>query len=109
MGRSIITQTDIFNDTEAKLRDFRNILRMQDREAFDNLMAYVRKHTPAASQLLQYYPLEAFLLAITLEQEKGAYRLKDIIGQMLNIIEKYEDRIEFLENRLSSLEELLKE
>ncbi len=108
MGRSITTQTDIFNDTESRLNEFRDLLVVQDKEAFDNLMAHARKHITNASELLQYYPLEALLFSITLEQEKGAYRLKDIIGELLNVIEKYDDRIEVLENKVLAYEEQLK-
>ena len=61
-------------------------------------------HITNASELLQYYPLESSLIFNHFgARKKVAYRLKDIIGELLNVIEKYDDRIEALENKVLRL------
>jgi hypothetical protein len=105
MGRSLSTQTDLFNSIESKLNSYRNILRLQDKEAFDNIMAHARKHLPSASEAAHFYPLEIMLLAISLEQEKGSYRLLDKIDELLNLYESIEERLIKLEVILKDFQE----
>jgi len=105
MGRSLSTQTDLFNALDAKLKGYRRALRMQDRLAFDSLMVYARKHLPSASLASHLYPLEIFLLSITLEQEKNAENLYDLYKKLLNLYEDLDRRMAYCEENSQNLKE----
>ncbi len=105
MGRSLATQTDLFNLLDTELRDYRRALRLQDQVTFDNLMGYARKHLTSASQASDFYPLEIFLLSISLEQEKKSEMLQDLYKKLLNLYESLDERLAYCEEILEKLQQ----
>ncbi len=75
MGRTIRTITDAYHHEEQILTQFRRGLRRVDQVSFDELMASVRKHMAAASLATDALPMEMFLLAMLLEQQKEIRRM----------------------------------
>ena len=70
MGRTLITITQLLNDTEANLSAFRRTLRRSDQYVFDGLFAAARRHIAAIGQAESLLPFESALLAMLLEQSK---------------------------------------
>lgn len=75
MGRTIRTITDAYHHEEQILTKFRRGLRKTDQISFDDLMVSVRKHMAAASLATDALPMEMFLLAMLLEQQKELKRM----------------------------------
>ncbi|WKZ45887.1 MAG: hypothetical protein QY302_08840 [Anaerolineales bacterium] len=70
MGRTLITITQLLNETEANLSAFRRTLRRSDQYVFDGLLASARRHIAAIGQAESLLPFETALLAMLLEQAK---------------------------------------
>ena len=70
MGRTVVTITQVLNETEASLSGFRRALRKHDQYIFDGLFASARQHIAAIGQADSLLPFESALLAILLEQSK---------------------------------------
>ena len=50
MGRTLVTITQLLNETEANLSAFRRTLRRSDQYVFDGLFAAARRHIAAIGQ-----------------------------------------------------------
>lgn len=70
MGLTVITITQLLNETEADLRAFRRTLRRSDQYVFDGLFASARRHIAAIGQAESLLPFESALLSMLLEQAK---------------------------------------
>lgn len=103
MGRSLATQTDLFNSLDIELMEYRRALRITDQVIFDNLLIYARKHLAPAGFASHLYPLEIFLLSISLEQEKDAESLHNLYKKLLNLYEDIDQRISRCEEILEKL------
>lgn len=82
MGRTVITITQLLNETEADLRAFRRTLRRSDQYVFDGLFAAARRHIAAIGQSESLLPFEAALLAILLEQAKETAVLQQELDEL---------------------------
>ena len=82
MGRTLITITQLLNETEASLSGFRRTLRKHDQYVFDGLFASARLHIAAIGQSDSLLPFETALLAILLEQAKAIALLQHEIEQL---------------------------
>jgi hypothetical protein len=58
MGRTVITITQLLNETEADLSAFRRTLRRGDQYVFDGLFASARRHIAAIGQAESLLPFE---------------------------------------------------
>ena len=70
MGRTLVTITQLLNETETNLSAFRRTLRRSDQYVFDGLFAAARRHIAAIGQAESLLPFESALLAMLLEQSK---------------------------------------
>lgn len=74
MGHTLPTITGHFERFLSSLRTFRRALRKSDQIAFDDLLAEVKQHLPAASYAANVIPGISFLLAAVLEKHKQLAR-----------------------------------
>jgi hypothetical protein len=70
MGRTVKTASMLIGEEAGRWSDFRAALRQKDREAFDRLVAYSRRHFSAISNSGIIDPFEAVVLSLLLEYEK---------------------------------------
>ncbi|MCL4273230.1 MAG: hypothetical protein KJZ77_05105 [Anaerolineales bacterium] len=82
MGRTVITITQLLNETEADLRAFRRTLRRSDQYVFDGLFAAARRHIAAIGQAESLLPFESALLAMLLEQAKEIAVLRQELDEL---------------------------
>ena len=83
MGRTLITITQLLNDTEANLSAFRRTLRRSDQYVFDGLFAAARRHIAAIGQAESLLPFESALLAMLLEQSKEIAVLEQKVEELI--------------------------
>ena len=83
MGRTLVTITQLLNETEANLSAFRRTLRRSDQYVFDGLFAAARRHIAAIGQAESLLPFESALLAIVLEQSKEIAILPQKIEELI--------------------------
>ena len=83
MGRTLVTITQLLNETEANLSAFRRTLRRSDQYVFDGLFAAARRHIAAIGQAESLLPFESALLAMWLEQSKEIAVLEQKIEELI--------------------------
>ena len=83
MGRTLVTITQLLNETEANLSAFRRTLRRSDQYVFDGLFAAARRHISAIGQAESLLPFESALLAILLEQSKEIAVLEQKVEELI--------------------------
>jgi len=83
MGRTLVTITQLLNETEANLSAFRRTLRRSDQYIFDGLFAAARRHIAAIGQAESLLPFEAALLAMLLEQSKEIAVLEQKVEELI--------------------------
>lgn len=82
MGRTLITITQLLNETEVNLSAFRRTLRRSDQYVFDSLLASARRHIAAIGQAESLLPFESALLAMLLEQAKEIAVLQQELDEL---------------------------
>ncbi|GAB4455086.1 MAG TPA: hypothetical protein PKC99_06355 [Anaerolineales bacterium] len=83
MGRTLVTITQLLNETEANLSAFRRTLRRSDQYVFDGLFAAARRHIAAIGQAESLLPFESALLAMLLEQSKEIAVLEQKVEELI--------------------------
>jgi hypothetical protein len=83
MGRTLVTITQLLNETEANLSAFRRTLRRSDQYIFDGLFAAARRHIAAIGQAESLLPFETALLAMLLEQSKEIAVLEQKVEELI--------------------------
>ena len=83
MGRTLVTITQLLNETEANLSAFRRTLRRSDQYIFDGLLAAARRHIAAIGQAESLLPFESALLAMLLEQSKEISILEQKVEELI--------------------------
>ncbi|NUQ07412.1 MAG: hypothetical protein HUU31_26305 [Anaerolineae bacterium] len=83
MGRTLVTITQLLNETEANLAAFRRTLRRSDQYVFDGLFAAARRHIAAIGQAESLLPFESALLAMLLEQSKEIAVLEQKVEELI--------------------------
>ncbi len=83
MGRTLLTITQLLNETEANLSAFRRTLRRSDQYIFDGLFAAARRHIAAIGQAESLLPFESALLAMLLEQSKEIAVLEQKVEELI--------------------------
>ena len=83
MGRTLVTITQLLNETEANLSAFRRTLRRSDQYVFDSLFAAARRHIAAIGQAESRLPFESALLAMLLEQSKEIAVLEQKVEELI--------------------------
>jgi hypothetical protein len=83
MGRTLVTITQLLNETEANLSAFRRTLRRSDQYVFDSLFASARRHIAAIGQAESLLPFESALLAMLLEQSKEIAVLEQKVEELI--------------------------
>ncbi len=83
MGRTLVTITQLLNETEANLSAFRRTLRRSDQYVFDGLFAAARRHISAIGQAESLLPFESALLAMLLEQSKEIAVLEQKVEELI--------------------------
>jgi hypothetical protein len=77
MGRTLPTISQAFQEEQSNFSSFRRALRKTDQMVLDELFASARKHLAAAAYAANALPMETFLLAMLLEQQKEIRRLSE--------------------------------
>ena len=83
MGRTLVTITQLLNETEANLSAFRRTLRRSDQYVFDGLFAAARRHIAAIGQAESLLPFESALLGMLLEQSKEIAVLEQKVEELI--------------------------
>ena len=83
MGRTLVTITQLLNETEVNLSAFRRTLRRSDQYIFDGLFAAARRHIAAIGQAESLLPFESALLAMLLEQSKEIAVLEQKVEELI--------------------------
>lgn len=83
MGRTLVTITQLLNETEANLSAFRRTLRRSDQYIFDGLFAAAHRHIAAIGQAESLLPFESALLAMLLEQSKEIAVLEQKVEELI--------------------------
>lgn len=83
MGRTLVTITQLLNETEANLSAFRRTLRRSDQYILDGLFAAARRHIAAIGQAESLLPFESALLAMLLEQSKEIAVLEQKVEELI--------------------------
>ena len=83
MGRTLVTITQLLNETEANLSAFRRTLRRSDQYVFDGLFAAARRHIAAIGQAESLLPFESALLTMLLEQSKEIAVLEQKVEELI--------------------------
>jgi len=83
MGRTLVTITQLLNETEANLSAFRRTLRRSDQYVFDGRFAAARRHIAAIGQAESLLPFESALLAMLLEQSKEIAVLEQKVEELI--------------------------
>ena len=83
MGRTLVTITQLLNETEANLSAFRRTLRRSDQYIFDGLFAAACRHIAAIGQAESLLPFESALLAMLLEQSKEIAVLEQKVEELI--------------------------
>ena len=82
MGKSVRTITDSYHHETQVLAKFRRGLRRSDQRILDELLSYTHRHLAAASLAADALPMEMFLLAMVIEQQKECELLKNRIERL---------------------------
>ena len=82
MGRTLPSISIQLNSEREALTKFRRALRKEDQLAFDELWVHIHKHLMAINQANHLIPLEAFFLAMLLEEHKEIKRLKQMVKEL---------------------------
>jgi len=78
MGRTVPTYRMVMEDVIRDWDSFKQALRREDRQLFEQLMQKGRRHASAASYAIRPHPTESLLMSILLEMEKDL----DQLGRM---------------------------
>lgn len=76
MGRTLPTQIQMLHQEEDSWKSFRRALRKEDQAAFDDIWAYARRHSTAASMASRPLPFEAHFLSMVLGLKRELNDLK---------------------------------
>jgi len=76
MGRTLPTFTRYLEKELASWNNFRRALSKEDREIFDRLFRFAKRHIAEASHAARPIPFDALILSILLEQQKEIMTLK---------------------------------
>jgi len=76
MGRTIPTFTRYLEEELSTWKDFRRALGKEDRDVFDRLFRYAKRHIAEASCAARPVPFDALVMTVLLEQQKEIERLK---------------------------------
>ena len=70
MGRTLPTFNGYLEGQMQEWAGFRRALRREDREPFDRLFAFAKRHMAEAATAARPVPFESMLMSILLEQQK---------------------------------------
>lgn len=77
MGRTLPTQIQMLRNEEVAWKSFRRALRKEDQSAFDDIWAYARRHSTAASMASRPLPYEAYFLSMIVGLKREIESLRD--------------------------------
>lgn len=80
MGRTLPTQVQLLRNEEESWKSFRRALRKDDQVAFDDVWAYARRHSTAASMASRPLPFEAHFLSMIVGLKREIDVLKDALS-----------------------------
>lgn len=83
MGRTLPTQVQLLRDEESSWQSFRRALRKDDQAAFDDVWAYARRHSTAASMASRPLPYEAHFLSMLVGLKRELDILKEEYAVLL--------------------------
>ena len=81
MGRTVPTFRQLIDQEAQRWLKFRRALRQEDQAYFDRVFQRVRLYTEAATYQCHDNPLEAILLAVTIDQEKRLHAIEQVLQQ----------------------------
>ncbi len=76
MGKSVPTFREELERIESEWRDYRRILRKEEKKMFDELFKKAKRHVSASQSQTNPDPVESVFFSILLEQQMEIDRLK---------------------------------
>ena len=77
MGRTILTFNGILEAEYNSWLPYRRALRKEDKELFDTLFRFAKKHVAESGQAVRAAPFEAILLSMLIEQQREIQSLAE--------------------------------
>ncbi len=84
MGRTLPTQIQILAGEEDAWKNYRRALRLEDREAFDVVWSYTRRHATASSMAVRLVPFEAFVMSMMVGIQRDLLELRKSLEKKLD-------------------------
>jgi len=76
MGRTLPTFRMLLQQLEVQWAPYRRALRIEDRDAFDAVMAQARQHAAASSFMVDADPMDALFMSVLVEQQRLIMELR---------------------------------
>ena len=93
MGRTIPTFTRYLEEEMNTWKGFRRALSKEDRENFDRLFRYAKRHIAEASCAARPIPFDALVMSVLLEQQKEIRYLQAKLSENPGIINRKDRKI----------------
>jgi len=83
MGRTLPTFTRLTQEYESRWSKFREALRKEDQEVFDELFEAPKIHLAACAYAMNPFPFENMLMSMLIEEHKKIVILQNKIDELL--------------------------
>ncbi len=97
MGRTVPTFTMVIHEQESQWRKFREALRKEDQEIFDELFRAPKIHLAACAYSVNPIPFENIVMSMLLEERKRTVALEQKLKELvkrINGVSNNDDKIE---------------
>lgn len=82
MGRTLATMSQLLQQAEQEMRNFRRALRRADQPAFDDLWIFAHKHIAPLQMTDLLDPFESILFAMLVEERNEVRKLQAEVEQL---------------------------
>lgn len=86
MGRTVPTFTMVIHEQEARWKKFREALRKEDQEIFDDLFRAPKIHLAACAYAVNPIPFENIVMAMLLEERKRTVALEKRLEGLIKYV-----------------------
>jgi len=83
MGRTVPTFTMVIHEQESHWRKFREALRREDQEVFDELFRAPKIHLAACAYAVNPIPFENIIMSMLLEERKRTIAIENRLGELM--------------------------
>ncbi len=86
MGRTVPTFTMVIHEQESRWKKFREALRKEDQEVFDDLFRAPKIHLAACAYAVNPIPFENIVMSMLLEERKRTAALEKKIERLIEYV-----------------------